>query len=322
MLEQCIINEYSITEMKYQPAIIRPEQSNSMLRMLLIKSLFFIFSALPLRLNHLLGALIGRMYILFPNRQNRVSRINLQLCFPDDDALKRQQLHHQSLIETSKTLTESGPMWHWSKDKLLSLVRKTSGEEAFIRAIKSDRGVILAMPHLGNWELVNLYCSIHQPITTLYRPPNLPQLDDYILKSRQRFGAELVPTNARGIRKLYRALNQGRLIGILPDQDPGIENGEFANFFGIQAYTMTLLSRLAHKYQTRVFFAYAQRLDRGSGYHIHFSEADQSIRDEMLQSSVQSLNNAVEMCVRERPEQYQWGYKRFKTRQKKQARFY
>ena len=227
---------------------------------------------------------------------------------------ERRRLHHQSLIETSKALTESGPMWLWPKDKLLSRIKQTSGEQQLIDAMQRGKGAIIAAPHLGCWEIAGAYCSSHFPMTSLYRPPRLAQLDNFIVSARQRFGAELVPTNATGIRKLFQAVKNGRLVGILPDQDPGTENGEFASFFGVQAYTMTLLSRIAQKFGPVVFFTYAERLPKGAGYHLHFIKAGDDLYNETLSTSVQCLNEGVETCVRALPEQYQWGYKRFKTR--------
>ena len=293
-----------------------------MIRIILIRILFFIFSIVPLRVNHLLGALIGRMFILLPNRQNKITQINLEMCFPDMEEHERRHLHHQSLIETSKALTESGPMWLWSKEKILSLVKQTSGEQQLTDAMQKGKGVIIAAPHLGCWEITGVYCSSHFPMTSLYRPPRLAQLDNFIVSARQRFGAELVPTNATGIRKLFQAVKSGRLVGILPDQDPGTENGEFASFFGVQAYTMTLLSRIAQKFGPVVFFCYAERLPKGAGYHLHFIKAGDDLYNETLSTSVQCLNKGVENCVRALPKQYQWGYKRFKTRPPGEEKIY
>jgi KDO2-lipid IV(A) lauroyltransferase len=238
------------------------------------------------------------------------------------DEHERRRLHHQSLIETSKALTESGPMWLWSKEKILSLVKQTSGEQQLIDAIQTGKGVIVVSPHLGCWEMAGLYCSSLHPMTSLYRPPRLAQLDNFIMSARQRFGGELVPTNASGVRKFFQAVKNGKLIGILPDQDPGTENGEFASFFGVQAYTMTLLSRIAQKFRPAVFFTYAERLPNGAGYHLHFNKAGEELYSESLSTSVQCVNKEVENCARALPEQYQWGYKRFKTRPPGEEKIY
>ena len=292
------------------------------MRILLIKFLVKIFAGMPLAVCHFFGAAIGWLISLFPNKMRDVTQRNIELCFPASDAGQRKHLVHRSLIETGKTLVELGPIWLWPKQKVLSLVKGTSGEEYLIQAMQKGNGVILAAPHLGCWELLNYYCDDRLSMTSLYKPPRMVELEEFVHSSRQRFGAKLVPTNAQGVRTLYHTLSQGGLIGILPDQDPGNGSGVFAPFFGIPANTMTFVSRLVQKSHATVIFAYAERLAGGAGYHIHFIPAEKEIEDKDLQTSVTALNLGVETCVRSLPEQYQWGYKRFKTRPDNEIGFY
>jgi KDO2-lipid IV(A) lauroyltransferase len=139
-------------------------------------------------------------------------------------------------------------------------------------------------------------------------------LGQYMRTSRERFGARLVPTNAGGIRHLYRALGRGEFIGLLPDQEPQSGHGVFAPFFGIEAYTMTLLARLLEKYRVPVFFVYSERLPGGKGFRIHFSPMTGDFRRDDPLAVCTAMNAGVEACVRRIPEQYQWNYKRFRTR--------
>ena len=293
-----------------------------MLRFAFIKSFFYISALLPLRVNHVIGSIIGRIYHLFPSRQKKVSSTNLKLCFPELSDAEHSRLCKKTLIESGKTLTETGPMWLWHKKKIQSLIASTSGEQQFDEAVHCGKGVILAIPHLGSWELVGQYISSRAPMTTLYKPPHLQQLDQYISKARQRFGARLFPTTTSGVRHLYKTLGKGQLVTVLPDQEPGADNGLFAPFFNIQTLTMTLLSRMAHKYQAPVFITYAQRLENARGYKLHFIQANKKVREGVLSESLTSLNKDIEDCIRLIPEQYQWGYKRFKSRPEGEKRFY
>jgi KDO2-lipid IV(A) lauroyltransferase len=120
--------------------------------------------------------------------------------------------------------------------------------------------------------------------------------------------------DAGGVRALYQALDRGELVGMLPDQEPGAGNGVFAPLFGIQANSMVLLSRLAIKTGAPVIFAYAERLSHGRGYHLHFLPAPPAINQAPLEHSVAIMNEMVETLIRQKPQQYQWGYKRFRTR--------
>jgi Kdo2-lipid IVA lauroyltransferase/acyltransferase len=296
----------------------------------LIRTALRLFARLSLPRAHRLGAALGWVLAVLPNGLKRVTDTNLRLCLPGLSAREHRRLIRASLVETGKTAAELGAMWLWEIPRVLQSVRGVSGEHLLEQARSRGRGVILASPHLGAWELAGLYCATRCPLTSLYRPPRIAALEDAVRRWRERSGAQLVPTEARGIRALYQALRRGEAVGILPDQAPGRkrgrkqggEGGVFAPFFGVPADTMTLISRLAAKAGAPVLLVYAQRLPRGSGYHVHFLAAPDGVAGANPQRAAHELNRAIEQCVRAVPEQYQWSYKRFKTRAPGERRYY
>jgi len=292
------------------------------MRAKLIKLILIISARLPLRINHLLGSLLGQLLMLTNSKQLRIARRNLQRCFPALNNEQQQNLLRRNMQETAKTLFESGPVWLADKTNFFNMVQEVHGEQHLQQALAKGNGVILACPHLGNWEVVNLYCSARHALTSLYRPPRLQAIDDLIRKARERFGAKLVPTNAKGVRGLFQALANNELVMVLPDQDPRDKGGLFAPFFGIQANTMTLLSRLSQKSNAEVLCCYAERLPRGRGFAIHFLPADAELYAKDINTSVTALNRMVEQSIRQIAEQYQWGYKRFRSRPKSEKDFY
>lgn len=292
------------------------------MRAALTQLFFRCLAMLPLRAVHGLGALLGVLFWRLPTRLRAVTTTNVQRCFPQLDAAQQRALIRTNLKETGKTLLEVGPVWFWEKERLLGLIREISGEAAVREARAAQRCVIFAGLHLGSWELVGVHLATHYNVTMMYRPPRLRGLEPLIVTSRERFGAHLVQTSAAGVRELYHVLEKGGCVGILPDQDPGEGSGVFAPFFGVSAYTMTLLPRLARKTGAAVFFVYAERHARGAGYHLHFVPAHPDIAHADAKIAAQHLNSGVESCVRALPNQYQWGYKRFKTRPDGEGRFY
>lgn len=287
-----------------------------------IKRLLRLSAHLPLRLNHAIGAFSGRRALHGDRTELRTARTNLALCFPELSESERQQLLQQSMIELGKTFSEIGVIWFGTKAQTERLVHEVHGEGLLEAGLARGKGVILAAPHLGNWELIGAYCSPRYPMTNLYRPPRQEGMDEVLRNSRERFGSKLAPTNAKGVRVLYQALSNNELVGILPDQDPGENSGQFAPFFGIQTNTMTLLSRLAQKSGATVLCAWAERLPNSRGFALHFSAVPDEIYSDEMQTSVTALNQAVEAAIRQIPAQYQWGYKRFKTRPAGEKGFY
>ena len=72
------------------------------------------------------------------------------------------------------------------------------------------------------------------------------------------------------MRLLVQGLERGEYAGILPDQEPKAETGAvFAPFFGVPAYTMLLVNRLARRTGARVIFLFAERLGPREGFRVH-----------------------------------------------------
>ncbi|MDY6991364.1 MAG: lysophospholipid acyltransferase family protein [Pseudomonadota bacterium] len=285
-----------------------------MMRAEVIKLVLRMLALLPLPLTHALATVIGRMLARYypQGRLIQVVQKNIQLCFPNLSESQKIRLIEDNLIETCKTFIELGALWLWPLKRVLNLIRVIQGEHYLQQAYQQGKGVILLTPHLGAWELAGLYASVHYPLTALYRPPKLKGLQQLIHRARQRGGGRFMPTDHTGVRALYHALRRGQIAGILPDQVPQTGLGIFAPFLGMPAYTLILVSRLAHKTQAPVILTYAQRLPRGQGFHLHFLPAPANIQVPQLDIAVRALNQGIEQCIDQCPSQYQWSYKRFK----------
>lgn len=284
------------------------------MRIHLIRSLIWLISRLPLRINHALGGAIGWLLYWIPNPLHRVSRINLDLCLPELPAGHRRRILRRSLIETGKTAFEIGPLWTLPPERADKLIVDIRGRAPVDAALAAGRGLIIATPHLGSWEMAGHIGGREWGMINLYRPPRMPELERLMIEGRSHLGAQVVRTDAAGIRKLFETLRRGGAVGMLPDQDPGGSGGVFAPFFGIPANTMLLMSRLARKTGAALFIAYCERLPRARGYVLHVFPAPAAIADDDPVVAATAMNRAVEQCVRELPEQYQWNYRRFRTR--------
>ena len=280
-------------------------------------------AVLPMPMIQVVAYLIGHLLWLLPNKQRRIAAINIQLCLPELSRPQRQSLLRRNLIETSKTLLELGPIWLQPKQSVLQRIRQVEGEQAWQDAVTAGRGAIILTPHLGAWEMTSAYLSSRYPLTAMFKPSQQGAiLDNLIRYGRQRFGAELVPADGRGVKILLQKLRAGEVVGILPDQNPAADGGLFAPFFDQPAYTMVLLSRLAQKCQVPVFLIYAQRLAWGQGYRLCFQALPESVADGSLEQSIAAVNAAVEEAIRRVPAQYLWAYKRFKKRPPGLPKFY
>lgn len=288
----------------------------------LTRVLLHVGAWLPLPVSHALGQAVGWIGSKVPNRPRQLTERNLELCFPELEPRERRRLARRSLMEDGKGLMELGAFWKRDRRRVLRLVREVLGEEHLQRVLAEGRGVLVAGPHLGAWELLGLWFTTRGPMATLYRPPHSIEFESLLLQHRARFGARMVRAGRRGLRELIRELRRGSMVGILPDQLPSGGQGVFAPFFGIQASTMTLLPKLAQRARVPVLFACAERLPRGRGYRVHLSEPWFVPAEMPMAEAAGELNRRVEALVRRFPEQYQWAYKRFSHRPPGEPKLY
>ena len=214
---------------------------------------------------------------------------------------------HENIAETGKSILESLGIWQKKETELLAMIKQVHGWPLIKDALQQGKGLIFLTPHLGCFEITSIYYGSKHPITVLYRAPKMSWLNPLIQAGRTRTGVSLAQANASGVRKLMQALKRGEAIGILPDQIPAAGEGEWADFFGKPAYTMTLASKLAEKTGATVIMAYGKRLANGAGYDIHLQKID-SIATPAL------LNKAIETQITRKPSQYLWRYNRYKQR--------
>ena len=277
----------------------------------LLRMLMRLLARLPLRLVHAIGAFIGSLIALFPNRQRRNALINVALCLPKLSAVEKRRLRDRALRAFGRTYGEIAHFWLRPHDEVMGLVREVCGAELLRR--EPGQGLIVLSPHLGAWELAGLYLSAQGPTAIFYKPQR--HFDDLIRAARARGGATLAPITAKGIRVLVQALERGEYVGILPDQEPrGDKGAVFAPFFGVPAFTMLLVNRLARRSGAPVIFMFAERLSKGRGYRMHCIKAPDGVDSEDDVTAAAALNQGIAQCVMTCPEQYLWPYRRFRRR--------
>lgn len=268
-----------------------------------------LLALLPLSVLHRLGALCGRLVYLVSPRYRHYLSGNLRAAGYTESALLRQ-----AIGEAGKSLLELPAIWLRPHATVAGWVLRRTGWELVEAALARRRGIIFLTPHLGCFEITAQYYAHHAPaaapLTALYRQPKKKALEPLMLAGRKRPNLRLASADLRGVRVLLRALKQGEAIGILPDQAPGVGEGEWAEFFGRSAYTMTLAGRLAEASGAQLILAYAERLPQGRGYHLHLAPMPAPLAGE---SPARTLNRALEELIRLCPAQYLWGYNRYKV---------
>lgn len=199
------------------------------------------------------------------------------------------------------------------------------GAELIDAALNAGQGVVMFTPHLGCFEVIaQAYAERYgarQPMTALYRPARQPWLRELEETARHRPGLLTAPASLAGVRQMIRALRQGQTVGLLPDQVPPEGMGVWAPFYGEPAYTMTLGARLIEQTGAAWLLTIGERLPRAQGWRIRVLAPPEplparkpGVADEVHQTQCATvMNRAMEHLIAQCPEQYLWGYHRYKT---------
>jgi KDO2-lipid IV(A) lauroyltransferase len=248
-------------------------------------------SKLPLSALHALGTVLGwAMYGMSPTYRRNL-RANLEQA-----GLAGAGIRRAAICAAGQMIAELPALWFRPHEEVLALVKEADGVQAALAARAAGKALLLLTPHLGCFEISAQYAARHMPITVLYRVPKMGWIEPLMRAGRERPNVRLATADLAGVREVFRALERGEAAGFLPDQVPGKGEGEWAEFFGRPAYTMTLAAKLAGRDNVACFIVVRPFPEIIPG-----------------ETATRRLNRALEALVRECPQQYLWGYNRYKT---------
>lgn len=260
-----------------------------------------------------LSDLLAWSWLKLNARESRVACRNLELAYPELEPAARKALHRDILYSTARQTLEMLRTWtHPAPANLARLSRH--GQERYDAALAAGKGVIVAAPHFGNWELLNQWLAERGQIAIVYRPPDSATRDGFLQIVRGLDNVTQVRAEGPAVRQLFKVLKAGGAVGILPDQQPKMGDGVFAPFFGMPALTMTLVNRLAERTGATVLYAWCERTGPDLEFALHVEPASPLLADPDPVAAASALNAGIEAIARRDPRQYQWTYKRYTLR--------
>jgi len=287
-----------------------------------VRALFRLLSLFPLPVLHAVGGLLGWLLWIIPNDRRKVALINIRRCFPALSDTEVRRRARRALGHEMKTIAELPLLWMGPAHRVERLVRRIDRPELVDQALAKGKGLILLTLHQGSFEAPAIVYSRQHVMTGLYKRQK-GVFEDLSLQGRTRFGGRMIPAEGSVVLRALLPLLRGNHIAyILPDQDPPPGRGIYSPLFGIPAHTPTLIAKLAKSTGAQVLFFIGERLPRSRGYVMRFVEAPDGIHDPDLQTATDAMNQGVEQCIRALPDQYWWGYKRFRRRPDGSSDFY
>ena len=270
---------------------------------------------LPLGLQARIGSFIGGMLFWVIPERRKVTRINLEKCFPGMAPAERERLARAHFRAFSRAFIEQGILWWSPRSRIEALVR-LEGEEH----LEAQGKAIVFAPHFVGFEATLARLALDYPVAMMYSRQKDPRFEARLVAGRTRFGAVMYPRQG-GINRGIEIINSGTLYYYLPDLDFGPKRSVFVPFFGVPAATVTGLAYIARATGAAVVPCVTRMLP-GGGYVARLYPAWCDFPSGDDHADARRMMAFIEERVLEMPEQYFWLHKRFKTRPPGEARFY
>ncbi len=186
------------------------------------------------------------------------------------------------------------------------------GYEYFERALELGKGVLFATAHLGNWELSAFaHALMSQPMHVVVRPLDNNRIDALVESRRGSSGNRLIGKKDFA-RSILQALKKNEAVGILVDQNAGLDDGVFVSFFGAPACAGVGFAKIAARSGAVVIPGFALWSEKERRHILKFYPPLPVTGDAVHDTQV--LHSQLEAVIREYPDQWLWLHRRWKTR--------
>lgn len=265
---------------------------------------------LPWPVQRVAGNLVGDVvWLALPGRR-RITRRNLDLCFPEQDAAWRERVARESFRSTGIAVFESAAAW-WRSPATLAKRTRIVGLDHVQRAAAAGRGVLILGAHYTTLEWVGAAFSSVQPLDTIYRPQNNAAMETFVYWRRRRIYTWQI--DRFDVRTIFRAFKAGHVVWYTGDQDFGRKHAVFIPFFGTPAATVTAASRFARSNDVPTVSVDFRREPDGT-YVVELSPPIPGYPSGDETADAIEMTRRIEAGIRKAPGQYMWYHKRFKTR--------
>lgn len=245
-------------------------------------------------------------------KRRHIIETNLRVCFPEMSETERRALARRVYVRLARAAIDHGTLWEADQEEIRRFVT-FEGLENLLEEAKTGP-VIAVAPHFAGLDAAGIALNTYVRGVSLYQKQSNPAWDEAVLAGRKRFSDPILiaKSNASDLRPVLRAMKEGLPFYYLPDMDHGIKNSIFVPFFGVQAATLPMVSRLARVTRAKVVWCIATMTEKG--YHVILSKPWENFPTADYEADTLRVNQELEEWIRAYPDQYLWVHRRFKTR--------
>jgi KDO2-lipid IV(A) lauroyltransferase len=256
-----------------------------------------------------IGRTLGRIAHRFASSRRAIVRRNIELCFPELSAAERDALAHEHFKALGMSVIEMG-LGRWAPIERLEPITELVGLEHLQQALDGGRGVILLSAHFTTLEIMGRVLAVRTaPFDGVYRKNRSEFITELQRTGRERSVDQTI--EKRDIKRMVRALREGRAVWYAPDQSYNRKGSELIEFFGVPCMHTTATSTLARLGNAVVIPFFPERKPDGRYVFTLLPPFDDFPSDDLVADTKRYVE-ILERHIRRVPEQYFWIHRKFK----------
>ena len=273
-----------------------------------MKLLFYLITLIPIDFIRSAINLYTKLSLYKTSSVYKITMCNIKICFPELSDVEKTLLAKESFIETFVSGYETLQSWarpiHISGKKIFRIENNY-----LISQNANKKGLAIIAIHNRSVDMLLKWINSKTNTTTLYKKVKIKYLDKFVRKQREENNNEVYETNINGVRKIFKAFIDNKVVCLAADQVPKRGMGEYIKFFNTDAYTTTLAASMVHKTKKPAVFICMNSFENNR-LGITIYPSNESIYNDSEYKL--SINQSIEDLIKINPKDYSWEYKRFR----------
>ena len=273
-----------------------------------MKLLFYLITLIPIHFIRSAINLYTKLNLYKTSSVYKLTMCNIKICFPDLSDVEKTLLAKESFIETFVSGYETLQSWarpiHISGKKIFRIENNY-----LISQNANKKGLAIIAIHNRSVDMLLKWINSKTNTTTLYKKVKIKYLDKFVRKQREENNNEVYETNINGVRKIFKAFIDNKVVCLAADQVPKRGMGEYIKFFNTDAYTTTLAASMVYKTKKPAVFICMNSFENNR-LGITIYPSNESIYNDSEYKL--SINQSIEDLIKINPKDYSWEYKRFR----------
>ena len=273
-----------------------------------MKLLFYLITLIPIDFIRSAINLYTKLNLYKTSSVYKLTMCNIKICFPDLSDVEKTLLAKESFIETFVSGYETLQSWarpiHISGKKIFRI------ENNYLISQNTNKnGLAIIAIHNRSVDMLLKWINSKTNTTTLYKKVKIKYLDKFVRKQREENNNEVYETNINGVRKIFKAFIDNKVVCLAADQVPKRGMGEYIKFFNTDAYTTTLAASMVYKTKKPAVFICMNSFENNR-LGITIKPNNENIYNDSEYKL--SINQSIEDLIKINPKDYSWEYKRFR----------